>query len=186
MACILDLTPETSFQNLFEMCDQDLAARPSGSKPEPASSRTGPAADDDASTEADTEVGAYLFAYADTGVDADTFDYADTEVASSPSEAPAELAARLSSSKPELASSTAGYAGDSEYNTAAIGAATGETIAASIRPTDMQAIDPIFNSRAGARGGHRLSKWLLHGWPPSGQKPITTATSQSQLGMDAC
>ena len=87
MACILDLTPETCSQNLFEMCDQDLAARPSNSKPEPASSRTGPAADDDASTEADADA-------ADDGADAaNIFDYADTEVASSPSEAPAELAA---------------------------------------------------------------------------------------------
>ena len=171
MACILDLTPETCSQNLFEMCDQDFAARP-----EPAASRTGHAADDDASTEADADAAdddaadddgagaASIFDYASTEADADAaddgadaaniFDYADTEVASSPSEAPAELAARLSSSKPELASSTPGYTGDdSEYNIAAIGTTTGETIAASIRPTGMQAIDPIVIPELEQEGG---------------------------------
>lgn len=165
MACALDLTPETSSQNLLEMCKEDLAARPSGSQPEPSSSTTGPAADDDASTEADTEVdansgvGADITAYADTEVDADTFDHTDTEVdadtfdyadtevcSSSPSVAPAELATRLSGLTPEPASATAPSGSQpGANNTAAIRTATSRTIAVNIRPTDIQAIDSISN-----------------------------------------
>ena len=64
MECIVDLTSETGSQNIFEMCAEELEARPAeaapvAARPAEAASAAGPAADD-ADTQPDTHDDATL------------------------------------------------------------------------------------------------------------------------------
>ena len=121
MECIVDLTPETGSQNIFDMCDEELAARPAeaapvAARPAEAASAAGPAADD-----ADTQP--------------DTYDDADTERDSRSSQAPEELAAELAAAEP-----AAGPAVVNAYNSGR-GSAIGETTVGSISHTGIAGRD---------------------------------------------
>ena len=120
---MVDLTPETSSQNIFEMCDEELAARlaeaaPVAARLAEAASAAGPAADD-----ADTQP--------------DTYDDADTERDSRSSQAPEELAAELAAAEPA--------AGPAVVNACNIGhgSAIGETTFCSISHTGIAGRDQI-------------------------------------------